>query len=257
LAPGPDGSWDDHTTWTGSVIGHDGRWYLLYTGTSSAEQGLVQRIGLAVSDDLTRWERIGGSPLIEADPRWYETLDSGQWHDQAWRDPWVLRHHDGAFHATITARVNHGPRDCRGVLAHARSADLLEWEVLPPLTVPDGFGEVEVSQLISYGDSWYMVFCSDMRTQADHRRRTGAGTGTYYLRSAEAFGSYPLGDARPLRADRHGSTYAGRLVDRGTQGLFFLSWSRNGPRSSFVGAISDPVPVEVSAAGDLQLADPS
>ena len=31
LRPGPAGCWDDASTWTGSVVRHDGRWHLLYT----------------------------------------------------------------------------------------------------------------------------------------------------------------------------------------------------------------------------------
>jgi len=68
------------------VIGHDGRWYLFYTGTSKAEGGLVQRVGMAWSDDLGHWERHP-SPLIEADPRSYVRLGDGEWVDEAWRDP--------------------------------------------------------------------------------------------------------------------------------------------------------------------------
>src|SRR5262252_4259852 len=56
LVPADGPSWDDLATWTGSVVpGPDGRWYMYYTGVSRAEQGLVQRIGLATSDDLLTW----------------------------------------------------------------------------------------------------------------------------------------------------------------------------------------------------------
>lgn len=37
LGPGPPGTWDDLATWTGSVIGHDGRWWMCYTGISTRE----------------------------------------------------------------------------------------------------------------------------------------------------------------------------------------------------------------------------
>jgi beta-fructofuranosidase len=88
LAPGPAGSWDDASTWTGSVIAGFDRWFLLCTGTAKCEQGLVQRIGLAESDDLIHW-RKHPEPVLEPDPTWYETFDGRAWHDQAWRDPWV------------------------------------------------------------------------------------------------------------------------------------------------------------------------
>src|SRR5215831_9606788 len=84
LHPGPEGSWDDLATWTGSAIDHGGRWYMLYTGICRREQGLVQRIGLAVSDDLVRWQKHAANPVLEADARWYDLLDPNRWRDQSW-----------------------------------------------------------------------------------------------------------------------------------------------------------------------------
>ena len=171
FAPATSDSWDDLTTWTGSIVRHDERWHLLYTGTSKRERGLVQRIGLATSDDLTSWTRHPDGPVLEADPRWYEQLDAGVWHDQAWRDPWVF--HDAAddhFHAYVTARATSGDARSRGVIGHARSGDLVSWEVLPPLTEPFGFGQLEVPQLIEAGDRHYLLFSSDRHTQSTERR---------------------------------------------------------------------------------------
>ena len=126
-APG----WDDLATWTGSIVrGPDRRWYLFYTGVSRVEHGLVQRIGLATSDDLLSWRRPGTRPLLEPDPRWYETLDLTNWYEQAWRDPWVYPDPTGrGWHMLITARSNVGPATGRGVLGHATSSDLLTWTV--------------------------------------------------------------------------------------------------------------------------------
>lgn len=69
--------WDDLAIWTGSVISRHGRWHMLYTGISRSESGLVHRIGLAVSDDLLRWEKHPANPVLQADPRWCELLDLG------------------------------------------------------------------------------------------------------------------------------------------------------------------------------------
>jgi len=60
LSPRPCGTWDDASTWAGSVIAQEGRWFLLYTGTSGADGRLVQRIGLAESDSTVvflAWRR--------------------------------------------------------------------------------------------------------------------------------------------------------------------------------------------------------
>ena len=57
---GDPGSWDDLMLWTMHVTPdphHAGRWRMFYTGLSRREQGRVQRIGLAVSDDLFRWRK--------------------------------------------------------------------------------------------------------------------------------------------------------------------------------------------------------
>ncbi|WP_369227173.1 hypothetical protein AB5J52_42385 [Streptomyces sp. R39] len=87
-------SQDDLATWTGSVVrGPDNRWYLYYSGVSRADDGRVQRIGAAVSEDLCSWHRIGAKPPLEADPTWYERLDTTApsdegWYEEAGRDPW-------------------------------------------------------------------------------------------------------------------------------------------------------------------------
>ncbi|MGD8709602.1 MAG: glycoside hydrolase family 68 protein, partial [Ectothiorhodospiraceae bacterium] len=135
LTPSPSPAWDDCTTWTGSVKRHpDGYWCLYYTGTSRADNGLRQRIGMATSRDLHNWEKHDGNPILCVDPAHYETLNTELWHDQAWRDPWVIPDPDGThYHMFFTARTNHGSGDARGCIGHAVSNDLHTWESRPPV----------------------------------------------------------------------------------------------------------------------------
>lgn len=253
LRPGPAPSWDDASTWTGSVVRHDGGWHLLYTGTSHADNRLVQRVGLATSPDLLTWTKRA-DPVLEADPRWYETLDPSAWHDQAWRDPWVFRdERDGAFHALVTARVSAGPAAERGVVGHARSTDLVRWEVLPPVTEPMGFGQLEVPQTVRVGERWYLLFSSDVQTQGERRRADGTGTGTYYLVGDSPTGPFAVVGDGVLEADPAGSTYAGKLHHDRDGGLVFLAWHRTGADGTFRGELSDPRPVDVAEDGRLHL----
>lgn len=254
LGPGPAGAWDDASTWTGSVVRHDDRWWLLYTGTSTAERGLVQRVGLAVSDDLLSWEKHD-APVLEADPRWYETLDSAAWHDQAWRDPWVFVHpDDGQFHVLLCARARDGDPAERGIVGHARSVDLRTWETLPPVTWPMGFGQMEVPQLVPAAGRWYLVFCSDLETQGPRLQATGPGTGTYYLVGDSPTGPFHPGlGAGVLEVDRRGSTYAGKVHETSSGELVFLAWHRTRADGAFHGALSDPRPVEARPDGTLVL----
>jgi beta-fructofuranosidase len=257
LHPGAPGAWDDYSTWTGSVIRHGGLWYLFYTSLSRAEDGRVQRIGAATSEDLIAWERRPENPLITADPEWYELPDRDGGRGQSWRDPWVFRHPEtGEFHAYITARVKHGPLDGRGVIAHARSADLIRWEVLPPVTEPGFFYDMEVSQLVELRGRYYLLFCSPASWHSALRRaQTGLEpvTGTHYLVAEGPLGPFRYSTHEFLSGDPVGLHYAGKLVQGPDGGCLFLAWRNFAPDGSFLGDLIDPIPVEVDAQGDLRL----
>jgi beta-fructofuranosidase len=250
LSPGAPGMFDDRSTWTGSIIEHDGGWSMLYTGTSSAEEGLVQRVGLATSTDLITWTRHP-RPVFEADPRWYELLDRDAWHDQAWRDPWLFRvDGDDTMHAYVTARARDGEPRGRGVIGHARSRDLIRWEVLPPVTEPMGFGQMEVPQLVAAGGRYHLLFSSD-----DATRVAGfglSGSGTYSLSGPTPFGPFDPSTLHELDAGPQHATYAGRVVSH-RDALSFLAWIGPNGSSSFLGELAPPRSVAVGASGNLTL----
>ena len=259
LHPGPAGSWDDLATWTGSTIEHDGRWHMLYTGINRSEGGLVQRIGLAVSDDLLHWEKHPGNPVLEADARWYDLLDEARWRDQSWRDPWLFRHpEEASFHCLMTARSPLGRPDAAGVVAHARSVDLVDWEVLPPLTVPGDFAQVEAPQLVRVDERFdILVSCQAEDHSSERIERLGAGrTGTFVYSAANLLGPYtpaqsPIADpAGPL-----GALYAGKLVESGGGDLCFMAFRGDGDRD-FVGELTDPLPVNLDPEGRLAVSFP-
>ena len=249
LAPAAPGAWDDGTTWTGSVVAHDGRWHLLYTGTRRSERGLVQRIGLATSEDLVHWDRHPANPVIAADPTWYELLDLDVWHDQAWRDPWVLRHPDtGVFHTLTTARAASGPPDGRGVIGHARSVDLVRWEVLPPLSEPGEFGELEVPQVVPLGDRWYLLYSSSAESASSARRaRTGrpGTTGTFALVADEPLGPFRALSDEPLVAGDD-TLYSGKIVMTSDGDPVYLAFRAEDSDRTFVGDLIDPLAVTVA-----------
>jgi beta-fructofuranosidase len=243
LRPSAQRRWDDYTTWTGCVVrAPDDRWLMFYTGTSRAEDGLVQRIGMAASVDLLTWQRLD-TPPIEADPRWYERLDLRSWPDEAWRDPYVVADPDGdGWHMLITARSSQGPPDRRGVIGHARSADLLEWQVQPPLTEPGDFGHLEVPQVVELDGQPLLVFsCHASHMPVD--RRDGVGTrGIWTVPGPTLLGPF---DTTAASHFDHPSLYAGHLVrDRG--GRWNLLGFRYDEDDAFVGEIADPIPVHLA-----------
>jgi beta-fructofuranosidase len=250
LRPADGPAWDDYTTWTGSIVrGPSGRWHMFYTGTSRGEQGLVQRVGRADSEDLMTWDRAGDAAVVEADPRWYERLDLSLWHDEAWRDPWVMPDPDGdGWHMLLTARVNHGPAASRGVVGHARSADLASWEVQPPLTEPGGFGQLEVPQVEIVDGRAVLVFSC----LADHLgpERAGQRGGVWSAPGETLLGPFDIAGGSHL-VD-HPSLYAARLVEQ-APGEWALLGFANHVNGTFAGDILDPVPVRVIAGGVVQV----
>ena len=255
LGPGPPGSWDDRATWTGSVVRHEGCWYLFYTSTNIAERGLVQRIGAATSDDLLSWHRHPSNPLMGADSRWYERADSATWFDEAWRDPWVMRTKGaGEYVALITARTNTGPPDGRGAIAVARSVDLVQWDIGPPVYAPGEFGELEVPQAVEIAGRWYLIFSvpdqSHGRRWRD-RTRQQPRHAVYHVAGVGPTGPFS-GAPQQLVVDANdGELFAGKLVADGVGAWWFIA-ARFGPAGGeFVGELTDPMPVESRADGRL------
>ncbi len=249
LAPGAKGAWDDLSIWTGSIIEHAGIWHMLYTGTSQAERGLVQRVGLATSLDLVEWHRVGDDPVIEADSRWYELLDLDVWRDQSWRDPWVMLGPDGAFHVLLTARARAGDPRGRGVVGHAVSDDLRSWDVLEPLTEPNGFAEVEVPQVAEIDGSHYLLFCGSRQDRGGRPE-----TGTFSLAAAGPLGPFESASIRVVETDEPGSSYAGKIIEHLGE-AWFLSWERTAPDGSFVGAIGEPRRAVAGPGGELRIVE--
>ncbi len=236
-------AFDDYTTWTGSVVrGPDGRWHLFYTGTSRAESGLVQRVGVATSDDLYTWEKVSPQALCEADATWYEKYDGVAWFDEAWRDPWVFADPDGAgWHMLVTARANHGSPDGRGVVGHATSPDLRDWTVGPALSEPGaGFGQLEVPQVASVDGRDVLIFSCLHGELSEERRAAGERGGVWAVPVASPTGPFDVEKATRLTDE---SLYAGRLVQDREGSWWLFAFHNIDETGAFVGALSDPLPV--------------
>jgi beta-fructofuranosidase len=239
--------WDDLALWTGSVLrGPDGRWRLFYTALSTTRGHGVrdQRIGMAESDDLGVWRRVGDRPLVEPDPRWYRTLDEDPKASETWRDPFVFADPGGdGWHMLITARDPEAPRLRDGVLGRACSADLVSWELQPPLTEPAGFGQLEVPQVRCVDGQWLLVFtCHPEEQRREQLERFGPHS-TWYVLGASALGPWDIDAARPFEAEP--KLFAAPLVRRRDGTWAFVGFRNQEPEGILSFEILDPIEVEL------------
>lgn len=254
LGPGDVDAFDATATWTGSVVrGPDGLWRMFYTGASfvAADSNRnIESVGLATSTDLFTWHKQPAFAL-RADPRWYETLGSSTWPEEAWRDPWVFADASGQWHMLLTARANRGDDAGRGVIGHAVSDDLEHWEVRPPLSAPhQGFGHLEVPQTVEIDGHHVLLFSCNSPRLCD--ARAGHTGGIWVASAASPVGPFDLKRAGLLVSEE---LYAGRLV-RSRDGCWVLLAFEMGQFGGPVpGRICDPIPVRWDDARVTVVAD--
>ncbi len=157
LFVGDPGEFDDDMLWSVHVSPDPaGGFRMLYTGLSRAEQGRVQRIGLARSPDLYRWTKVqrDGFP-IELRHSSYETVPGARgW--CSFRDPFLVD--TGERRLILTAaRLANGPTLRRGCVARIAWDGVQEPTTLPPLHHPNRYDDVELPALFRAGDRWWLV----------------------------------------------------------------------------------------------------
>lgn len=256
-AVGP--SFDDFTTWTGSVIkAPDGLSHLFYTGTCRAEDGMKQRIGHATSADMHNWLRVDDGLILDISGPDYEEYTPDHWHDRAMRDPWVIKDPDGdGYLMFFTARIpGISEPNAGGSIGFATSPDLHNWSLQPPIYRGGSFGQMEVPQVFEHDGYWYCLFC----TAAEHYSKTYLETypgepvcGTHYLIANHPRGPWKVAPGPFLDGAQPCRRYAGKIIKQDGE-LMFLGFLHDGDNGEFIGAISDPVLVKIDADGLLQLA---
>ncbi len=157
---GDPGSWDDDMLWTMHVSPdphQPGRWRMFYTGLCRIESGRVQRVGLAVSDDLFTWRKVDDYmwPLEVEAPHYEDGLDEGR-HWVSFRDPFYRRVGEEGW-LLASARVATGPVNRRGCVYLAKETEPGIFEARPPLTAPHQYDDVEVPALVPLNNRWYLI----------------------------------------------------------------------------------------------------
>ncbi len=244
LPLGEPGEWDDSTQWTASVTRFDGRSYLFYTGRSKSDPINVQRIGVALSDNLHDWTKSLENPVLQAASPWYEAPAKDRINRSDCRDPWIVRF-DDRWLMYYTASAAGEPPDRHGVVGLATSDDLIHWMPEPPVATPGVFGEIEVPQVFPLGERWAMLFCTAKHAEIDGHR--ASWNGTHYFLADSPHGPFELAPEPLLLADDTGSNYAARAILDPWLGNFIMAFRRFDANGRFVGALIDPIPLLLDA----------
>jgi len=253
LETGPPGAWDDLRICTGSTIERDGRYWMAYSATSLNDSSWeelhrVQRVGMAVSDDLMTWTKLPENPVSEAKPPNYEKMSTGQRPMIHWRDPFLLDQGHEVYQF-ICARGGTGDSGRRGVVAVASSTDMRTWEVLPPLPHDRIADEMEVPQLYNVEGRWYLVFVTLGRfLTPEFAARFGdeLPLRTNFSMVADSpLGPFHIhGTGQIVKHLPNQIFYAAQLVQ--FKGEWYLLATEKDEKGS---RISDPVPVYADATG--------
>ena len=237
---GEPGEWDDDMLWTMSVSPdprNEKGWRLFYTGISRKEQGMIQRIGVARSEDLFHWEkdRSGDYPLSITGPWYEESVEEGRnW--VSCRDPFYFRDVEtGNSLLLVSARVPYGPVIRRGCVGIAMEAEPDRFEWLPPLFFPRMYDDIEVPGLYRLNGRYYLLgnIKEDIKV--------------HYWSAGSLFGNYESPGDNVLLPQ---GNYAARITREENRLLLwnFFNTTRSGNPARIL-----PPPVEVKVAEDGSL----
>lgn len=212
IEPGPPGSPDSVSCFTGAVIEREGIFYLFYTGFTG--EGQAQTVCLATSSDLISWQKDPRNPIITADPRWYESVD--------WRDPFPFWNDEaGEYWMLLAAREKTGPVNRRGCIALMTSPDLQNWQVKPPFWSPRLYYTHECPDLFRWDDHWVLVYSTFSERHITHYRLSKSLNGPWLAPQNDAF------DGRAF--------YAAKTAGDG-QRRFVFAWNPTREQESDAGA---------------------
>ncbi len=141
----PEAGADSEGCWSGSVIDHQGKLAILYTGSGGHGAGIC----LALSSDGLHFQKHPGNPVIPQPP-------AGGGYPE-FRDPFVWREND-KYYLIIGSAV----KGVGGTALLYHSMDLVHWEFKGPLLVGDRessgvFWEMPI--FVKIGDKHVLIVC--------------------------------------------------------------------------------------------------
>ncbi len=249
LEKGEDDAWDNLALWTGSVIEKDNKYFMFYTGRNkNIDQKWIQKIGLAVSDDLITWEKSARNPILLAGE--YYTIDNQKNKLNkigAWRDPFVFYDTESKrYYMAISARDKQFGREYNGCVALAESTDLFHWEILPPVFSPGIYDEIETTQIIYHNKLYYLFFSTYANNyHSAFAKEHGSFGGLHCYYSKNLFGKYRPVNENGVVSGNGNEMYAIRLLHDTRDDFFAIGWLNGEKKKQIVGKLSFPFKIRI------------
>jgi len=145
---------DSDGCWSGSVIHHNEKFYIFYTGIRGmGTKDVHQSICMAESDDLIHFRKSSQNPILSIDEKLYDA--SGI----AWADPFVFwNEKDSSFWMLINSTCKESISPKSGCIGLAKSRDLKKWKVEKPFYAPSVAPFLEVPELFYYRGKRYLFY---------------------------------------------------------------------------------------------------
>jgi len=142
------GNWDGGHVFAPYVIEKDNIYWMFYTGCPTDN---TQRIGLARSNDLYNWKRVGEKPVIR--PEEYGWAFCPTTGGAACRDPHVCQF-SGEYSLYYTAITREG----KACIARAVSKDLLNWQDKGPAYIYKDLTHCESCNMQQLKEKYLLFF---------------------------------------------------------------------------------------------------
>ncbi len=139
--------------WTGCCMtGKDGLHYIYYTMRNAKGD---EKIGVALSEDLEHFEVYKGNPVLEADPKIFDTTSTDKVNC---RDLLVVyEENEDLYYGYFAAMADVGYDTSVGVIGVAKSKDLLNWYDQQIAYIPPYMGASEVPDVFFMDGKWYLT----------------------------------------------------------------------------------------------------
>jgi len=159
------GTWEGAHVWAPSILFHEGRYVMAYTGIN---RYISQDVGLAYSTDLFEWERDPNNPISPCKGKGWAF-----WHEDrisSCRDPHIFEY-EGRIWIAYTANTREGA----SCIALISSTDLVKWEDHGPILVGPAAGyeprlegghpqgSQESCNLLQRNGKWYLLVNASVR----------------------------------------------------------------------------------------------